>query len=160
MQAPQSRAYFLFRSDEGQIDAATWWRGMVFLVAIYVAFTVLWHFIEPYADHDLNTTALFTLGIFAANVYRILYGFAIILILICYYNLSAKRWRDLGQPAALAGFLPVLAAVCGALHWLEPRTDRAIPHAVALVADGILVVVFIWNVIELGDLVPRRWRGG
>jgi uncharacterized membrane protein YhaH (DUF805 family) len=151
----RSQAYFLFRSDVGRIDAPTWWRGTLLLIGIFAVLTIGWHLIEPYADHDLNTTPLFTVGIFLANLYRLLYGFALFLILISHYNLSAKRWRDIGRPAALAGLLPLLACVAGALHWLEPRVDPALPHAIPITADVALLAVFVWNVVELGGLNLR-----
>jgi len=160
MEAQQSRAYFLFRSDAGRIDAPTWWRWMLLLLGIFAVLTITWHLIEPYADRGLSTTPFFTPGIFLANLYRVLYGFALIILLISYYNLSAKRWRDIGRPAGLAGLLPILASICGALHWLEPRVDQALPHVLVVLANVILVLVFIWNVIELGGLHPRATRRG
>ncbi len=151
-----SRSYFLFRSDAGRIDAATWWRGTLLLAGIFVTLSIGWVLVQPYADHDLNTTPLMTAGILTANLYRLLFGFSIILILISHYNLSAKRWRDFGQPAALAGLLPFVACICAALHWLEPRLDRAMPHAAVLAADLLLFVTFVWNVVELGGFRSPR----
>jgi uncharacterized membrane protein YhaH (DUF805 family) len=148
-----SRAYFLFRSDSGRIDAATWWRGTLLLAGIFIGLGIGWVLVQPYADHDLNTTPLMTGAILAANLYRLLFGFSIILILISYYNLSAKRWRDIGRPAALAGLLPFLACLCAALHWLEPRLDHALPHAATLAADLVLILTFAWTIVELGG-----WR--
>lgn len=147
-----SRAYFLFRSDDGRIDVATWRRGAALLAGVFICLCIGWIFIQPYADHDLNTTPLMTAVILVANLYRLLFGFSIILILISYYNLSAKRWRDIGRPAGLAGLLPFVACVCGAAHWLEPRLDRALPHAATLATDLVLILTFIWNVVELGGL--------
>jgi uncharacterized membrane protein YhaH (DUF805 family) len=116
MEEPRSRAYFLFRADAGKIDAATWWPSTLLLVGIFAVLTIAWHLLQPYADHDLNTTPIMAIGILIANIYRLLYGFAVILILISHYNLSAKRWRDIGRPAALAGLLPVLACIAGRMH--------------------------------------------
>jgi uncharacterized membrane protein YhaH (DUF805 family) len=152
MEEPRSRIYFLFRSDAGRIDAATWWRGTLLLVGIFAVLTFGWHLIEPYADHGLNATLLFTVGILFANLYRLVYGFALILILISYYNLSAKRWRDIGRPAALAGLLPLFAWIAGAVHWLEPRLNPEMPHAIPIAANIVLVAILIWNVVELGGL--------
>jgi uncharacterized membrane protein YhaH (DUF805 family) len=148
----RSRAFFLFRSDAGAIDAATWWRGTLLLAGIFAALAIGWVFLEPYADHDLTTDLWVTAGILAANLYRLLFGFAILLILISHYNLSAKRWRDIGWPAALAGLLPFVAGICAAVHWLEPRVSPALPHAVTLAADAALAAVVVWNIVELGGL--------
>ncbi len=155
-----SRTYFLFRSDSGRIDAATWWRGTLLLAGILIGLGIGWVFVEPYADHDLNTTPLMTAAILAANLYRLLFGFSIILILVSHYNLSAKRWRDIGRPAALAGLLPFLACLCAAAHWLEPRLDHALPHAATLAADLVLILIFVWNVVELGGLRLRPPQRG
>jgi uncharacterized membrane protein YhaH (DUF805 family) len=155
MEEPRSRAYFLFRADAGKIDAATWWPSTLLLVGIFAVLTIAWHLLQPYADHDLNTTPIMAIGILIANIYRLLYGFAVILILISHYNLSAKRWRDIGRPAALAGLLPVLACIAGAMHWLEPRVDPAMPHALPLAVDVILTLTLVWNVVELGGLRLR-----
>ena len=150
------RAYFLFRSDAGRIDAATWWRSTLLLAGIFIALSIGWVLVQPYADHDLNTTPLMTAAILAANLYRLLFGFGIILILISHYNLSAKRWRDIGRPTALAGLLPFVACICAALHWLEPRLDQALPHAATVAADLVLFVTFVWNVVELGGFRSPR----
>lgn len=157
MEESRSRMYFLFRSEAGRIDAATWWRGTFLLLGIFAVLTIAWHLIEPYADRDLSATPFFSIWILFANVYRVLYGFALILILISYYNLSAKRWRDIGRPAALAGVLPFLACIAGALHWLEPRVAPAMPHAIPIAADLVLIAVFVWNIVELSGF--RRPRG-
>jgi uncharacterized membrane protein YhaH (DUF805 family) len=151
----QSRSYFLFRTDDGEIDAATWWRGTLLLAGIFALFAVGWLIIQPYADRGVTETTLSTFGALAANVYRLIYGFALLLLLVCFYNLSAKRWRNIGRPSAFAGILPVAACVVAAMHWLEPRVDPGIPHVLVIAADVILIVIFFWNVAELGGLYPR-----
>ncbi len=150
-----SRVFFLFRSDAGEIDAATWRQWTLLLAGIFAALAIGWIFLEPYADHDLTSGLWMTAGILAANLYRLLFGLAILLILISHYNLSAKRWRDIGRPPALAGLLPLVAALCAAVHWLEPRVSPALPHAVTLAADAALAAVVVWNVVELGGLRRR-----
>jgi uncharacterized membrane protein YhaH (DUF805 family) len=152
----RSRVFFLFRADAGQIDAATWRRGTLLLAGMLAALAIGWWLVEPYADHGLDTTPLMTAAILAANLYRLLFGFAILLILISNYNLSAKRWRDIGRPAALAGLLPFAACICAALHWLEPRVEPALPHTVTIAADLVFAAILLWNVVELGGLRQRR----
>lgn len=158
MEPEKSRWSFLFRGDAGRIDAGTWWRNAALLGAVFAVLTLGWILIAPYAEHDLKTEPLFTFSILAANLYRIFYGFASILLLISYYNLSAKRWRDIGRPAALAGLLPFLACVAGALQWLEPRVGGEIPHFVIVIADILLFLTLVWNVIELGGLLVAARR--
>ena len=158
MEAQTSQWSFLFRTDEGRIDAGTWWRNTALLVAIFAALTLGWFLVQPYAEHDLAREPLFTFPILAANLYRIFYGFAGIVLLICYYNLSAKRWRDIGRAGALAGILPFLACVTAALHWLEPRVGGEIPHFVIIIADVLLFLTLLWNVIYLGGLLDAFRR--
>ncbi|TAL82181.1 MAG: hypothetical protein EPN75_02685 [Beijerinckiaceae bacterium] len=158
MGAERSHWSFLFRTDEGRIDAGTWWRNAGLLTGIFVVLTLAWVLVAPFAEHDLAKQPLFTVSVFAANLYRIVYGFAVIILLICYYNLSAKRWRDIGRPPALAGLLPFVACLAGALHWVAPRSAGAVPHSWTIVADCVLFLVFVWNVVDLGDLRPRSRR--
>ena len=160
MEAEQSRWSFLFRTDEGRIDAKTWWVNSALLVAIFAVITFGWILVRPYAEHDLATQPLFTFSILAANLYRLVYGFACILLLVCFYNLSAKRWRDIGRPAALAGLLPFLASTAWALHWLEPRVGGEVPHFVVVLADILLYATLAWNLIELGGLRALVRRQG
>ena len=146
---------FLYRSDEGEIDVATWWRGALILAGIFVVLTLGWIVIEPYADKSLATTVIGTIVVLTANLYRLAYGFISLMLLICLYNLSAKRWRNLGRPSSFAGILPVALAVDAALHWLEPRVGGDLPHALVVVADIIVISVFVWTLIELGGIRAR-----
>ncbi|MGO9134918.1 MAG: hypothetical protein ACLP8A_12865 [Methylovirgula sp.] len=151
-----SRWSFLFRSDEGRIDAATWWRYTALLAGIFALLTLVWIFVEPFAAHDLAKEPLFTLPILAANIYRLIYGFGSVLLLVSFYNLSAKRWRDIGRSSGLAGLLPFIVCLAAALHWLEPRVGGDIPHFVVVIADILLFATLVWNVIELGGFVRRK----
>jgi hypothetical protein len=146
----------LFRSDQGEIDAPMWWRGILILGGIFAVLTLGWFFIEPLADKALATTIASTIVVLTANLYRIAYGVICLLLLICFYNLSAKRWRGLGRPASFAGILPVVGAIVAALHWLEPRTGGDTPHALVIAADMLLFAVLIWNVTELGGIARLR----
>lgn len=150
---------FLYRTDAGRIDARTWGRGAIFLAAVLALLTLVLLYALPYAHHDLRTAPLLSVSALAANVYVVIYSFALILIGICYYNLSAKRWRDLGRPAALAGVLPFLVLLAGALHWLAAQTGIiAISRAMVIIADVGVVIVAAWNVVELCGLIPASRR--
>ncbi len=146
---------FLYRSDEGEIDVATWWRGALVLAGIFAVLTLGWIVVEPYADRSLATTVLSTIVVLTANLYRLAYGFICLLLLICLYNLSAKRWRNLGKPSSFAGILPVAVAIDAALHWLEPRVAGDLPHVLVIAADVIVIAVFLWALIELGGIRAR-----
>ena len=147
---PESGARFLYRTDQGRIDAKTWVRGTLMLGAILGVLTAIWVFLSPYAEHDLDKTPLFAWRTFAAYVYLMFYAFAVILIAICHYNLSAKRWRDRGWPSSLAGLLPLSALLAGAAHWLQPRVAEVMPFWYVAAVDVLLVAVIVWNVVELG----------
>ena len=153
---PQRNFSTLFRSDEGEIDAPIWWRGILILGGVFAVLTLGWLLIEPFADRALATTITSTIIVLTANLYRIAYGVICLLLLICFYNLSAKRWRDLGRPPAFAGILPIVGAIVAALHWLEPRTGGDTPHMLVIAADLLLIAVLIWNVTELGGVARFR----
>ncbi len=114
--------------------------------------TLGWILIEPFADKSLATTIIGTIVVLTGNLYRLAYGFICVLLLISLYNLSAKRWRNLGRPSSFAGILPLAAAVTAALYWLEPRVDGDLPHYWIVAADIVLAGIFLWSVIELGDI--------
>lgn len=156
MAAETPRWSFLFRSDEGRIDAATWWRNVALLAGIFAVLTVIWIFVEPFANHNLAKEPLFTVPILLANLYRLIYGFGSLILLISYYNLSAKRWRDIGRPPGLAGVVPFLICLAAALHWLEPRVGGEIPHFLVVLADILFFASLIWTIVELGGLLKLR----
>jgi uncharacterized membrane protein YhaH (DUF805 family) len=149
-------ANFLFRSDQGEIDARQWWRGTALLGAILAALTMIMALLSPYMQHDLSKTPLFSALTFAAFAYLLFYTFAIVFIAISYYNLSAKRWRDRARPAALAGLLPLSALFSAAIHWLHPRAGGAIAPWQVLTIDLLLIAIIVANVFELGCLPHRN----
>lgn len=142
--------YFLFRSDAGEIDAKTWAQGTAVLCALLAVLTAIWLWLAPNAVHDLNVTPFFAVWTFIAYAYLLLYAFAVLLIAISYYNLSAKRWRARGWPPALAGLLPLFALLAGAAHWLQPRMAEDIYSWQVAVLDLALAGIILWNLVELG----------
>jgi uncharacterized membrane protein YhaH (DUF805 family) len=141
---------FLFRTDQGRIDSRTWWRGTLLLGAILLPLTLIWFAISGYAQRDLKPDAvLVNWPTLVTYVYLLLYAFAVILIAICHYNLSAKRFRDRGLPSSLAGLLPFLALFAGAMHWLYPRVSEAMPYWLVFVSDVLLIATVVFNLIEL-----------
>ena len=146
---------FLFRSDEGVIGRAMWWRSTIFLAGCLALLTGIWREIGKFAyeaQGPASRTELFDPNIFAAYAYLIFFGFCVMLISICHYNLSAKRWRARGKAPALAGLLPLLALFSGAAHWLYPRVSESMPYWTVSLTDAALIVVILWNVVELGLL--------
>ncbi len=153
---PAHSFHFLFRTDRGHIDRATWRRGALPLLALVLAATFGWLALRPYAFHDLGNTPFLDLPTACAFLYLIVYAFGLILAAVCGYNLGAKRFRDRGRPAPLAGILPGAAFVAGALIWFIPRSFGAVPDWAAPLAIGAVLGVAIWNVVELGFGAGRR----
>jgi uncharacterized membrane protein YhaH (DUF805 family) len=153
---PQLAARFGFRTDQGRIDAKTWRQGTLVLAVPLAVLTLIWFLLSPFAHVELGSSSLLGLEIFAAYLYLLLYGFAVLLIAISHYNLSAKRWRDRGwrYPGALAGLLPLAALCSGAAHLVQPRVADVMPYWQVLGADAALLAIVAWNAVELG------WLGG
>lgn len=141
--------FFLYRSDAGEIDAKTWIKGSLMLGGLLAVLTAIWFLLAPYAHHDLDVTPFFAVNTFMAYFYLMIYAFAVLLIAISHYNLSAKRWRARGWPSSLAGLLPLLALFAAAAHWLEPRTPQDIAAWQVRGLDILLAGVICWNIAEL-----------
>lgn len=148
--APRSGFFFLFRTDQGRIGRATWWRGTVPLAALAAAGTLGWRALSPYAHHDLSDSAFIAPLTIAAYLYLLVYAFALLLIGVCAYNLSAKRFRDRGLPAALAATLPLSLLFGAALVWFIPQSFDTIPAWAGPVTIALVLAVAVWNVVELG----------
>ncbi|UDL94508.1 hypothetical protein LGH83_18730 [Lichenihabitans sp. PAMC28606] len=147
--------FFLFRTDKGLIGRSTWWRGTVPLTTLAVVGTMIWVILRPYAHHDLAQEQFLAPMTILAYAYLILFAFAVLLIAICEYNLSAKRFRARGRPASLAGLLPLSLLVGSAAIWFIPRSFDSLPDWSAPVIVALMTAVALWNAIELGVLNDR-----
>ena len=147
---PKRGFSFLFRTDEGIIGRAGWWRGLAAIAAPLLILTLGWRALAPFAHRDLSQRAFIDPMTITAYVYLLFYTFAVILAAICFYNLSAKRFRDRGRAAACAGLLPFSVFVAGAAHWLQPRSEGSVPAIVPLAFDVIAAAIAIWTLIDLG----------
>ena len=150
-----TRFFFLFRTDKGRIDRATWWRGSLPLALLALAGTAGWLLLRPYSHHDLAETAFIAPMTIAAYAYLLVFTFVLILIAVCEYNLSAKRFRDRGRPGALAGLLPLSLLFGGAVIWFIPNSFGSLPEWVGSVVIALLVLITLWNIFELGVLKDR-----
>jgi uncharacterized membrane protein YhaH (DUF805 family) len=151
------RIRFLYRTEEGRIDRATWRRGAGALAVVFAPFFLLWLALSPYTAHDLATDPFFVPMTALAYAFVILYSFVILLVAVCYVNLSAKRFRDLelSPPVGLAGLAPFVALVAAAAHWLQPRVAEAMPRFWVWGADALLLGVVAWTVYALGFKTPH-----
>lgn len=150
MSETTDRARFLFRSEEGTVDAPTWRRHAAWLAGLVVAMTLVWFVLRPYAHHDLATQAFFAPMTIVAYAYLITYAFVILLIAIAYTMLSMKRLRDRGEPTGLAGLVPLLALFAGSLHFLQAKTPAAISYWYVVGLDATLFGIVLWTIIDLG----------
>jgi len=155
MSASAARRHFLFRNDQGTIDAATWRANAGVLVLAAAVLTALWLVLAPYTHHDLKTTAFIAPMTILAFTYLMVYAFAVLLIAISFTNLGAKRLRDLGRPTGLAGLVPLLALFSGAAHWLQPQVSDVISVWYVVGLDVALVAAIVWSVVELGFSAGR-----
>ncbi len=141
---------FLYREDRGRISRAAWWGGTVPLAVLVAAATALWVFVRPYASHDLATQPFIDVPTILAYLYLAAYAFGLILATVCYYNVSAKRFRDRGRPGRLAAVLPLATFLAGALDWFIPQSFGEVPAWAGTVALVTVVAIAIWNVVDLG----------
>ena len=141
---------FLFRRDEGVVDRRTWWGGTL---ALYLALAVMalgWWQIGGWAQRPANPTPALIARTGFTYLYLFAFAASVLLIAICQYNLSAKRFRALAYPPALAGLLPLSALLAGAIHWLAPGIGPAMPGWGVAAADIALLAVLAWNILILG----------
>jgi uncharacterized membrane protein YhaH (DUF805 family) len=141
---------FLFRTDKGEITRETWWFGTAMTGAVVFVATVIWFVISPFATSDLARRGLFDPATFGVYLYLMFYGFIILLTGVCWYNLSAKRFRAVGRSSSFAGLPLALALLAGAAHWTAPRVPDMAPFWSPWVLDASLVLVILWTCYELG----------
>jgi len=142
---------FLFRSDQGRVGRQVWWLAAGLLASLVIVLTLGWYALSPYAHRTLAERGrLFDTMTFISYVYLALYAFAVLLISVCYVNLSAKRLRDGGWPTGFAGAVPLAALCVGALHWLQPRVAEVFPYVIVVGADVVLLAVVVWQIYLLG----------
>lgn len=141
---------FLFRTDEGRIGRQVWWLGTVLLVSIVVVLALGWLALSPYAHRTLDERKLFDTMTLVSYTYLMIYAFAVLLVAVCYVNLSAKRLRDIGALPGLAGAAPLAIFLGLAAHWLQPRVAEVFPYALLLFIDLLVAGIVLWQVYWLG----------
>ncbi|MGD9541168.1 hypothetical protein [Methylocystis sp.] len=147
-----ARLRFLYQTEEGRIDRATWRRGAGALLAALAPLTLIWFALQPYSSHDLATTPFFAPMTILAYAYVIFFAFAVMLAVVSFINLSAKRFRDRGltPPLGLASLAPLLALVAGAVHFWQPRAAEVMSRWYVWGVDAIFVAGTLWTIYELG----------
>jgi uncharacterized membrane protein YhaH (DUF805 family) len=149
---PSERGFaFLFRTDRGRIDRTTWWWGTVPLATVGAVATAGWFAVRPFTHDAIRQPPALAV---AGYLYLVVFAFAVMLLFICEYNLSAKRFHARGRPAALAAALPASALLAGAFAWYLPRSQGALPEWSFWAVLAAVGLVALWNVVELGVRDP------
>jgi hypothetical protein len=138
---------FLFRTDRGTVSRATWWRGTVPIAILGLGAVFVWLLVRPYTENGLEQPPLAVLG---AYLYLLGLSFGLVLLFVCEYNLSAKRFTACGRPRALAAVLPLSLLLAAAYAWILPRVSGAVPPWTAWIVAAAVGAVVVWNVVELG----------
>lgn len=150
-----ARFHFLFRSEAGDIDRATWLRYAGWIAWIVVGLTLPWLWLRGHIVHDLSQGAFFDPWVFAAYAYALAYAFALVLVGVSYMNLTAKRFRAKAWPSplGLASLVPLLAFLTGAIRLapiLSPAGVDVVPTWAIWGMEGIFAVAAGWTMWELG----------
>jgi hypothetical protein len=151
----QARARFLFRSEDGVVDAPTWRFHVVWLALLLTGLTAGWLVLRPLTRHDLATSAFIAPGTVAAFTYLVLYAFAVLLVAVSYTMLSIKRLRARALPTGLAGLVPLLSLLAASLHFLHAQTPDVVGLPYVVLLDGALLAAVGWTAVELGARTDR-----
>ena len=149
--------HFLYREADGRIGPGLWARASAAPVGVAAAMTLLAWAVAP-GPRDLGAQPFFSFSIFAVHAYLLVYGFALILLAVAQYFVSAKRFADLGKSPGLAGLAPFCLLLAGAAGWFQPRSEGAMPEWAVYPFYALALGVVAWNVVELG-FVRRSRRG-
>jgi uncharacterized membrane protein YhaH (DUF805 family) len=150
--------HFLFQTYEGRINRHSWRSAALLLAAILIPLILIWLFVAPATHRDFSAPEFLNVATLLAFIYLVIFAFAVILIAVSWTNLSAKRFRAIGRPAAFAAALPFAALVVGAAHWFQPRAADIFPDWALIIFDMIITAVALWSFYELGLANPRRRR--
>jgi hypothetical protein len=148
---------FLYRETEGTIGPGLWARASAALAVIAIAMTALAWVVAP-GPRDLKTQPFISVSIVAVHAYLLLYGFALIVLAVAQYFVSAKRFNDLGLPPGLAGLAPFSLLLAGAVTWYQPRSEGLMSAWAVWPFYVFALAVFAWNIAALGFMKhkPRR----
>jgi uncharacterized membrane protein YhaH (DUF805 family) len=146
----QPSFHFLYRESEGAIGPALWARASALPVGVASIMTLIAWAIAPRAPRDLGSQPFFSFTILAVHTYLMIYGFALILLAVAQYFVSAKRFIDLGRSPAWAGLAPMCLLLAGAANWFQPRSEGAMPIWAVYPFDALALAVVLWNIAELG----------
>ncbi len=140
---------FLYREAEGAIGPGLWARASAWPVGIALALTALAWAMAP-GPRDLKTQPFISVSIVAVHAYLLAYGFALIVLAVAQYFVSAKRFNDLGMSPGWAGLAPFSLLLAGAATWYQPRSEGLMPAWAVYPFYAFAVGVVVWNIALLG----------
>ena len=140
---------FLYRQGEGQIDRLQWWRADAPIWIAGLVLSLIWLAIAPQA-RDLAHEPLFDLGVALRYFYLIVYAFALFLLGVMHYFVSAKRFARRGLPPAFAGLALFAIFIAAAAHWYQPRSEGTAPVWMIWLIDLAALGCVGWTVYQLG----------
>ena len=147
---------FLYRNEQGRIDRPTWWRAQAPLAAALLVLTLIWLALSPYAHRSLDNTKFFDAGAIVAYTYLVVYSFAVLLIAIASYCVSAKRFRARDMAPGLAGLLPFSVFATGIVAWTQEQDGGMFPYWIVILAAFACLVIAAWTIYELGVAGPHE----
>ena len=139
---------FLFRNDQGSIGRSTWWGAMAALAIAWILIALVATGLTMLGDslaagQGTGALTLLTQGVYFSAIFNVL----IILVYVCYYFVSAKRFNDLGKSPKLALILPAAVYV----QTFSPiLTDQVLPIYGRWIVFVLFLAVAAWQVWELG----------
>ena len=146
---------FLYREAEGTIGPGLWARASAAPVAIAIALTAIAWGVAP-GPRDLSTQPFISVSIVAVHAYLLFYGFALIVLAVAQYFVSAKRFNDLGMAPGWAGLAPFSILLAGAATWYQPRSEGVMPAWALWPFYVFAVAVVVWNIAALGFMQSKR----
>ena len=139
----------LYRDADGTLGPAEWLSASALPVGVAIVMTMLAYAISP-GPRDLSVQPFFSVSIFAVHAYLLFYGFALFVLAVMEYFVSAKRLRDLGRAPGLAGLAPLALLLAGAAAWFQPRSEGAMPEWAVWPFYAVALAVVVGNVAVLG----------
>lgn len=106
---------FLYREADGVLGPGQWARASALPLGIAAAMTLVAWTLAP-GPRDLATQPFFSFSILATYAYFVVYSFALIVLAVMQYYVSAKRFNALGRSQAWAVY-PFYALAVGVVIW-------------------------------------------
>jgi uncharacterized membrane protein YhaH (DUF805 family) len=148
---------FLFKKDCGEISRGVWIRGAIAIAVPLVVAEAGWLVLSPHVTRAVSHIELVDALTIVAYFYLMIFAFVGLLAAICFYNLSAKRFRARGRPASFAGLFLIAALSATVASALHPGSQGADPLWLVDATVAVAAALLVWTIWELG-IAPDRER--